>query len=333
MTQENDFLVALARFVASNPLVVLVGFLLSVVANIIQLFTFFTYLQRRRYEAAYDEALEQWSKNVQGKYSEDQLQSLKEELQGLHIQIRNEIPRLARHSYVANQVNALEASIGDLYAQYSLLQRELEIPDRPLESNFPPQLRTLLQEKIAPAREEGLRQQRYTQTLFIILIFLVGMIALLIILQAIPADDVIRLYGPDYSIYGSDAPRFAMGTFPSRWIVGFITLVAVLFLMWFRLLWRVLERLPKPPIKRMVEQALLLGLLPIIALFFMFFLNETISGLVRECNAYGGRCPNTVFEWLPVTISVSLWLSLPIIFVLIIAKLLLRVFRRRMSKP
>lgn len=154
------------------------GWIIGIVSGVIQIRS---YSEQKALEKGYLEILEQAKRDWQGKYTEEQIKDLADELSKLQTKIRQDIPQEAKRVYLENQRSALAESLIELYSQYSGLSNEVNGLTK---GDLPPQLRDAIELAIMP----GYRVREQNQKAVYLVIVLV--MAILITLN----QDVIKLW-------------------------------------------------------------------------------------------------------------------------------------------
>jgi hypothetical protein len=164
----------------SNPWISLVAWLLGIISGILQVKS---YLEQKSTEKGYLAILEQAKMDWEGKYTEEQIKILANELVALEQKIERDIPKQARQIFLESQMDELIDSIGKSYSEYSQLSRELD--DITTNEYLDPEITSLIEKSIMPAhiarKHETQRLQWFLGVAVIILLivnwdYLIGLL-------------------------------------------------------------------------------------------------------------------------------------------------------------
>lgn len=294
MPQSSDIFTVIAKIINDNPYIVIFAFILSLAANIIQ---FINYYRQRQFEDIYDEAFIQWKRNLKGKYTEEQVLMLKKELSSIKNQISNDIPILAKRTYLNNQLSGIKDDIVKLFMRYKDIKRELgHSPDQKL---LPKQVEREIQNYITPSFEGIQRKQNNYFTASLLCLYI---ISLLMIISLIPSREWIELGNINYDTR----------SFPLRWIVGISGISIVLIWLWWKIIHASIY-------KYIITQPFYFGIVAIVLIIIspisLFIIDNAFHSWIIECRyTYNDICPPTV-EWIPM-IGMFIVCSSPIMLLL-----------------
>jgi hypothetical protein len=139
----------------------------GVSAAVQQLLSFIT---GRRRQKALEQFAEDVADRIDTRSTEKQLSRLRQLRDGIQDQIENQLPHEARRAYLKNRLDTLASSIGEVFAEYQAIERELalDVSDSPLEAS----LREVVETTIVPAYRQRERYQRQLRLLLIVTLVL-----------------------------------------------------------------------------------------------------------------------------------------------------------------
>lgn len=137
----------------SNPWISLIAWIIGIVSGFLQIKSF---LDDRKYANANKEILEQAQRNWEGKFTQEQIDSMKQELKRLEESINRDVPQKARRIFLEDQLSTLEDDLARNYLRYSNLTNQLGEK----EENLPDHVYRAIENVIMPSYLERQRQQK-----------------------------------------------------------------------------------------------------------------------------------------------------------------------------
>jgi len=148
----------------ANPVVQVIGWTLSVIIGFMGFDSWLRQVRndidKKKYENANKEILEQAQRNWEGKFTQEQIDSMKQELKHLEESINRDIPQKARRIFLEDQLSALADDLARNYLRYNDLTTQLGNK----EEKLPDQVQRAIENKIMPSYLEKQRQQKTTLT-------------------------------------------------------------------------------------------------------------------------------------------------------------------------
>jgi len=296
MQSENLFSV-IADLVSKNSLIVVIGFMLSLTANIIQVWSYF---KQKRFEGAYSEAFKKWEKNLKGKYTDQQIKELKKEMMELQEKIASDIPNQARRVFLEEQINSLKDNISQSYALLEKSSKELK--NQPRSPALPARLQQAIEENIMPSYLEKQRRQEIIYWL-VVGSFAFTLITVFIQFAITPLSNRVEILGTNY---------------PIRWLWQLGMSVLIISLLLFSWAKRFVQKSSK------VLLSAIIGASWLLSLFSLFFL------LLVSTNWATMKSPPSALTILATIIFVSIPITISFIFsARIISGVITRVVQRK----
>ena len=144
-----------------------IGWIIGIVSGLIQLRS---YYEQKRLEKGYVSILEQAKRDWEGRYTEEQVNSLTQELTRLQEAIHRDVPQQAKQVFLEEQLQDISGDIGRLYSRYAQLSQGLS--EQGASGVLPSSLREAIEETIMPNYLARQRQQRAIYRLLIVLLVL-----------------------------------------------------------------------------------------------------------------------------------------------------------------
>ena len=117
-----------------------------------------SYSQQSKLEHGYIAILEQAQQDWQGKYTQEQIDSMTKELKRLEESINKDVPQKARRVFLEDQLSTLTESVTQGYNRYSEILVELKSNNQTL----PDQVQSAIEQEIMPRYLEQQMQQKTT---------------------------------------------------------------------------------------------------------------------------------------------------------------------------
>jgi hypothetical protein len=177
----------------SDPLWLLgaFGWIVGIVSGFLQVKS---YLGQRKYENAHKMILEQAERDWKGKYTQEQIDSMVQELRRLEASINRDIPRKARRVFLEDQLSSLKDDLVRNYSRYNELVAELSLVD----DRLPDQIQRTVETSIMPSYIANKRETKQLQWLLITAIFLIVFLNWDFLVGLIPLDWSIGSYEDAY---------------------------------------------------------------------------------------------------------------------------------------
>lgn len=273
-----------------------IQWLFTIIGVIAAIYEFVGFYQQKKLEKPYEEAFKQFSQNLEGKYTQEQIGALKQELRKLESQIENDIPSQARKEFLENQKDEVVENINHLYGRYLNITDELRQYSSENSNNLSPTIIKVINEGFASDHLPAKVFQQKALRLLAIILTLIIILNFDVILSIIPAGSVITISNIDY---------------PIRWVAPFI---AVFFIIGY--FWNVvLSNLISKAIKKHLSWFAPLTVFGFpVFLATLFLVIETTGEWADRCNSYGidcfhssnilGRLIFTIFSSSVATISI-----------------------------
>lgn len=162
----------------STPWVITVGWIFGVIGWIVGIIAgyiqFKSYSEQRALEAGYLAILEQAKTDWVGKYTEEQLAVLSEELTALEERIQRDIPKEARRLFLTSQLHDLRSNITQSYIDYERLSQELQLSeaDNPLDAELKESIERSIMPEYVHRKDELRGLKRLIGIAVFILLFL-----------------------------------------------------------------------------------------------------------------------------------------------------------------
>lgn len=279
-------LTAIADFVSKNPMVVIFAFMLSLLANVIQVGSYF---KQKRFEGAYDEAFQTWEKNLKGKYTDQQIKELTEEMSQLQEKISSDIPNQAKRVFLEEQIHSLTESVSQSYSQLEKLSSELNA--QPHQNILPAKLQQAIEANIMPVYLEKQRRQELIYWL-VLASFAFTFLPLAISFATFPLSHRVEVLGTDY---------------PTRWLWQLGIGVLIWSFVVYSQVKKVIQKIKKTALAAITGGSWVLSLI----VYFIFLVFSTTWANWKQ-----PPTPLTVFAiilFVSIPIAVSLVLSVELL--------------------
>ena len=143
-----------------------IGWVVGIISGYLQVKS---YQDQRKFQHGHQAILEQAERDWEGKFTQEQINSMKQELRRLEESINLDIPRKARLVFLEDQLATLRDELARNYSRYNELVAEVGNVDKSL----PDQIQRTIETSIMPSYIVAKRESRQVYWLLVIAVFLI----------------------------------------------------------------------------------------------------------------------------------------------------------------
>lgn len=159
--------------IATNSNIMFIIALVSLIVGVLGLvgviYTIMSYRSQKRTEHAYEHILNEANREWQGRFTEDEINKLNEQLKVLTKQIDNGIPQKAQKALLEYKEENLRRELEEIYKDYNRVKKELE--EIEIKSKLDPEIEASINKEINNKMGKSFSNHRLLIIIAIILLF------------------------------------------------------------------------------------------------------------------------------------------------------------------
>ncbi|PKN92924.1 MAG: hypothetical protein CVU44_12905 [Chloroflexi bacterium HGW-Chloroflexi-6] len=188
-----------------------IGWVVGIVSGILQVKS---YQDQKKFEHGHNAILEQAERDWEGKFTQEQIDSMKQEVLRLEEIISRDIPRKARQVFLEDQLAKVKEDLAQNYLQYEEINSKLSNEG----TKLPDQIQHSIEKSIMPSYIANKREGKRLQWLIGLAIFLIIIVNWSFVAALIPLD------------WSLDS-RYSDYRYPASWFVIYFILAIIISIM------------------------------------------------------------------------------------------------------